>query len=155
MRTLQFLWISFFLLAGFASASIGFAQGSQENFKDRLNKIFYWQLADELQLAPKTEKDMSKLLEDIQARKEKALTERDAAMEELRALGATPELAASKTKLDRYQKALATLSKLDAEEYTKLNSLLGPQHLARFYVVREQVLDKLRAALVDTKKSDK
>jgi len=115
--------------------------------RDRLNKILYWQISDELKLSPKQEKDLAILIEALQEKREAALKERDTAVEALRTLGKTPEKVAAITALDRYQKSLTALSKLDGEENEKLKAILGPELLVRYYVIRDEVTRKVLHAL--------
>lgn len=128
-------------------------KSSSTQMRDRLNKILYWQMADELGLKPGPERDMSIILEDIQRRREKALMERDVALADLRKLGASFAEKDAVAVLDRYQLALAYLSTLDDEEYRRLKIAMGAPKLARFYVLREEILDKLRGTLKETQAS--
>ncbi len=49
--------------------------------------------------------------------------------------------------LKRYQVTLSKLAKLDSDEHERLRKLLGAESLAKFYLVRESVAEKVRAAL--------
>lgn len=131
------------------------ASANAGQLRERMNRIFYWQMADELGLNPVAEKDMAMIIENIQKRRETALLERDAAMEALKALATDAKVAITQAPLDRYQKALAELSTLDDEEFRRLKIAVGVDKLARFYVVREQILEKLRGALKNGENSKK
>lgn len=141
-RLTCFLFLIFLSDAGFLRAD-----PASEKMRERLNKIFYWQMADELGLKPGPEKDMSFVLENIQKRREAALIERDAALAGLGALTKDVDVKSATAPLERYQKALMDLSTLDEEEYRRLKIAIGIEKLARFYVVREAILDKLRGTL--------
>ncbi len=71
-------WI--FAIGLFCSLA-SFAQA--EDLVVRLNKIFYWQMSTELNLSPKTEKEMIAIMDDIQSKRHAALEERELVMQAL------------------------------------------------------------------------
>jgi len=115
--------------------------------RDRLNRIFYWQIADELKLAPKAEKDLQIIIDDIQKLRNLALEERQKCLDELKNLEKNISSQNAEPILVRYQSALIKLAKLDTDEHERLKKLLGSESLAKFYLVRESVAEKVRAAL--------
>ena len=144
-RTLPLALIFVLMSArGFAQAPISGSDPKQ--FRARLNQIFYWQIADDLKLSTAVEKSMVATIEDIGARREKALSAREDA---LAALKAAPS--ASKNELEKqlnvFQKACEDLAQLEVEEHKKLKATLGPENLAKFYLVRESVTNKIKDAI--------
>ena len=133
---------------------LGFGAGrahAEDNVRQRLSQIFYWHLSDELKLAPAQEKEMVQVLESVEARRTSALAQRDQALAAFRKRLADKgrELPAPEAEklLAPYREALATLAKIDEDESARLAKLLGPATLVRFYVVREDVLARVREAL--------
>jgi hypothetical protein len=122
------------------------AQKSPNEVRDRLNKIFYWQMADELKLSQEIEKSMTDFLESFQQKREEALLQR---AEALKLLQKSP---ADANALLAYRKSLDQISKLDLDEYEQLNRLLGAEKLGRFLVVREEILQRLNAAFRQAKR---
>ena len=118
-----------------------------ENVRERLNKIFYWQLADDLKLSPQQEKAMIVIIEDIQKRRTETIAARDSALDALKKNSAAKTPASSEKELARYRDSLSRLAGLDIEEYDRLQKLLGAETLARFYVVREDLLSRVRDSL--------
>ena len=104
----------------------------------------YWQLADELKLSPKTEKEMVIIIEDIQARRESALKDRAMAFGEIKV---TPGSSAAH---ERLIKAYKELSGLDLQEHQRLLKVLGLETLGRFYVIREKVAEKISHSIRET-----
>ena len=132
-------------------SSLGLAQSpgqatDPKQFRARLNQIFYWQIADDLKLSTQVEKSMVAIIEDIGMRREKALSAREDALASLKA---APN--ASKTELEKqlniFQKASEDLAQLEVEEHKKLKATLGPENLAKFYLVRESVTNKIKEAI--------
>lgn len=120
--------------------------------RERLNKLLYWSLSDELKLSPQQEKQMIAAVEAVQAKREAAFRDRDEALALLRKLGKEAAAKGVEAPLQRYQKALEELTRLEAEEYHQLLPLLGANTLARFYVVRDDLAQKVRDALKSEKK---
>lgn len=123
-------------------------QSTDPNFKYRLNKLYYWQIADELKLSPQQEKKLGECLDGFQAQREKALKDRDFILSSMKDLGDKPQAAQAEAVLKNYEKTISWLSRLDAQEYAELKKILGADGLTRFYVVREKILERLRIALV-------
>jgi hypothetical protein len=122
-----------------------------DEVRERLNRIFYWHLSDDLKLSPQQEKSMIQIIEDIQTRRQSALSDRDKALEALKKLGKSPTASDSEKVLSRYRKTLEVVGALDVEEADRLKKLLGPATLVRFYVVREEVLGRVKEALQNVK----
>jgi len=123
---------------------------SEQQIRERLNKILYWSVSDELKLNPKQERDMISILESVQARRDKAFREREASLSELRKMGKAPKDSAVDPLLKRYQSSLEEIAKLEADEYRQLLALWGAPTLARFYIIRDDVAQKVRDALKTT-----
>jgi hypothetical protein len=140
------------LILFFAIACFGVrAEDKAGQLRERLNKIFYWHLADELKLSAPQEKSMVGIIEDIQAKREKAMQERSQTLEALKKLGKNAGLKQTEPLLNAYQRSLDTLAGLDREEGQRLRTLIGPELLARFYIVRDEVTTRVREALQDSK----
>lgn len=127
---------------------LGLSTGARgEDVRERLNKIFYWHLSDDLKLTAKQEKEMTVVIQEISARRQSAIDAREAALEDLRKLGKKVDVATASKALDRYRASLVQLSGLDLEEHERLKALFGPETLARYYVVKEEVFQRVREAL--------
>lgn len=136
--------VVFFALAPVLRAQ---AQNPSDALRERLNKIYYWQMADELKLSPKLEKEMVHILEDIQTKRQASLKDRENCFEDLRKIEKTLSEKNTGPILDRLQKTLGTLAKLDIEEHDRLKASLGTETLGRFYLVRETVTKRVRDLL--------
>lgn len=143
--SLVFLQVVFLL-----AASVHAQSETKPDIKDRLNRIFYWQIADELKLSPQVEKQLSTLVEELQKKRHVALEKRQKCLDDLKALEAKKTGASVDALLKSYREALMELSSIDAEEFDRLKSLLGSESLAKFYLVRESVAEKVREALKNT-----
>ena len=121
--------------------------GDSKEIRERLNKIFYWQIADDLKLTPHAEKSMVTIIDEIQKRREAALNDRDHSLEDLRKYEKKMTAKVAEPILARYQAALSTLGGLDGEEHKRLLEVLGVESLAKFYLVREAVTKRIRDAL--------
>lgn len=120
---------------------------SATELKTRLNKIFYWHLSDELKLSPKQERDVVTILETVQNKREEALSKRESALTDLRALGKDAGLDKTRPHLEKYLRSLETLAGLDREEYNSLKGAMGEELLGRFYIIRDDVTTRVRKAL--------
>jgi hypothetical protein len=122
-------------------------QISSKELRDRLNKIFYWHLSDELKLSQKQERDVVAALESLQLKREEALKTREDALGALRKLPKDAGIQKTRPYLDKYLQSLETLASLDREEYTALKNAMGEELLGRFYIIREDVTTRVRKAL--------
>ncbi|MEO6461142.1 MAG: hypothetical protein ABIO95_11900 [Bdellovibrionota bacterium] len=120
---------------------------SNHEIKDRLNKIFYWHLSDELKLSPKQESEVVAILESLQTKREDALKLREDALVALRQLPKDAGLEKTRPHLQKYLLSLETLAGLDREEYNSLKKALGEELLGRFYIIRDDVTTRVRKAL--------
>jgi predicted metal-binding transcription factor (methanogenesis marker protein 9) len=130
-----------------ASPSASAVDMSPKDLKDRLNKIFYWHLSDELKLSQQQEKEAVAVLESLQLKREEALQMREEALAELRKLSKDAGLDKTRPHLQKYLLSLETLAGLDREEYNSLKKALGEELLGRFYIIREDVTTRVRKAL--------
>jgi hypothetical protein len=144
LRTLQ---SSLFALALVASFCARADDMSAKEIKDRLNKIFYWHLSDELKLSTKQEQAVVAVLETIQKKREDALTMREDALAQLRKLPKDAGLDKTRPHLQKYLLSLETLAGLDGEEYNALKGAIGEELLGRFYIIRDDVTSRVRKAL--------
>jgi hypothetical protein len=138
------LCFSLLLLAAPAANAVDM---SSKDLKDRLNKIFYWHLSDELKLSQQQEKESVAVLESVQLKREEALRMREAALTELRKLPKDAGLDKTRPHLQKYLLSLETLAGLDREEYNSLKKVLGEELLGRFYIIRDDVTTRVRKAL--------
>lgn len=159
-RRLGLLFIFSLTASGAASGvlfqSQAFAKSSSESSKqdlnakeirDRLNKIFYWQLSDELKLSPAQEKAVVSVLEETQQNRDDTFVAREEAMQALQKLSKTATLEQTRPHLERYSQALQALSNIEKDEYAALKAAIGEELLGRFYVIREDVTSRVRKAL--------
>jgi predicted metal-binding transcription factor (methanogenesis marker protein 9) len=138
------LCFSLFLVAAPAANAVDM---SPKELKDRLNKIFYWHLSDELKLSQQQEKEAVAILESVQLKREEALKLREEALAELRKLPKHAGLDKTRPHLQQYLLSLETLAGLDREEYNSLKKALGEELLGRFYIIRDDVTTRVRKAL--------
>lgn len=129
-----------------------FAHNHEDNaaLLQRLNKIFFWEMANHLDLDPVTEKKMEDLVNDIQNRRQQALKQRDESMGCLKPQAGTASASSSAslaTCLDRHIDSIRILARLDAEEFEKLRTLLGDERLARFLTKRFDLIQRVRSAI--------
>lgn len=138
----------------FSLFAVRFSQAQNSDIKDRLNRIFYWQIADELKLSQKAERELTVIIDDIQKSRNEALAERQKCLDELKAIEKKISAVTAEPILNRYQNALTKLAKLDASEHERLKALLGAESLAKFYLVRESVALRVHEALRNSEKTD-
>ena len=117
--------------------------------RNRLNKIFYWQIADELKLSPQEEAQMVKVLEDFQVRKEKSLINRRGALDAIEAACEEGSTSASESKqlITDYRKSMKADVDVDMNQIEALEKIMGPQRLLRFLKSRSEMSDKIRQVI--------
>jgi hypothetical protein len=131
--------------------------------EDRLNKILYWRISDELSLDPKTEKNLVKVLEENRLRREKALKKRVSSFSKMQECEASRKKKGHskkdhlsehpqhkkdvETALEDYLESGKALLKVDVDEYEQVVSILGKDKTLRFFVIRKNMADELKNAL--------
>lgn len=118
-----------------------------ERVRGRLNQLFYWRLADELKLSPTQEKEMASLLNEVQKNREDAFRNREQILGTLKEKGKTLSAPEAKAKMAEMDKIIKTMAEIDSREHQGLRKILGDELLAKFYVIREETIEKVRSAL--------
>ena len=118
-----------------------------KKLKARLNRILYWQIADELDLKAEEEKKMVRVLQDVQTRREKALREREGAFQAMRRFSRVKNSDKSVQALRDHVKSFKELAQADSFEYEELKGILGEERLARFYVIRSEMGRKIKRSI--------
>jgi hypothetical protein len=124
-----------------------FANQASQEVQSRLSQIFYWHLADELKISAEQEREMIRILEDVQKQRSHALNERELALINLKKLDKSSNVKASSEVLTSYIKAVEKLSVLDREEFERLRRVLGDGAFAKFLIVRDEVTDRIRNSI--------
>ena len=140
------------LLVGVLGANLAWSQVAEDphQIHSRLTKIFYWQVADELKLNPKTEKDFVQILETLQTRRSALLESKNALFLQSRQNLLGPQGSSDKKSaefLRDYEKIQKDLFALENEARTQLKKVLSPEEMARFYLVRDELAGRVRGAL--------
>ncbi len=127
------------------------ADMQKQQVKERLGKVFYWQIADELNLKPEIEKQLVSILENAQEKRQKLLELRDELFDSYhRQYSSLPHDKFVKT----YQEFTLGMQKVENDEFMELKKLLSPSQLTQFLLVRDVFSKRVREALkrVETRK---
>lgn len=124
-----------------------------KKLRERLNKLLYWQIADELKLSAQEEKSLIKILDDYQHAKEDLLKKSDEIMAKVEALpvGSTED-AQSKVTSEDFEKTQKQLAELDVKQTSDLRALLGNQRFLSFLKIRKDLNAKLLKAIQDERR---
>ena len=149
---MKFCWLalSFLLLFSCTKKTTPITEEAQdtEKIRERLNKIFYWQLSDELKLSSDDEKKMTKILESFRSRKEALILKRDALLMKIEAHeAASHDEAQCELLIEEYKQVLGSLAKMDIGQLEELEALLGKAKLLTFLKTHRQMSDQLRKNL--------
>jgi len=147
LRWLAFSFLLLFSCTKKTTPSTEEVQDS-ERLRERLNKIFYWQLSDELKLSSDDEKKMTKILESFRSRKETLILKRDTLLAKIEAheVGSHDETQCELL-IEEYKQVLASLAKMDIGQLEELEALLGKAKLLTFLKTHRQMSDQLRRNL--------
>ncbi len=119
---------------------------------NRMNQIYYWHLAEELNISAEQEKTMVKILEQMQKRRSDLMNTREEAVVVLKTFSArtsnTPSQLNELSKaLKDYEKVTHEMAHADKDEFESLQKLFGDQALAKFLVVRDSIAERLRNSI--------
>jgi hypothetical protein len=143
-RTTLILWVLLFSNIAVAEHS----ESSRAEIKERLGKVFYWQIADELDLKPDVEKKLVSILEDFQKKREELLQKREELFKIYHKDFSKDSPAPMAEKfLKDYQDINKGLGASETEEFLMLKKVLTPQQLTRFLLVRDVFSRKVRESL--------
>lgn len=115
----------------------------------RVEELFLWKVSDALALDSKQEIEFSKIMKKL--REDKARL--DGQMEDvLRKIDAQKDEKAQISLLEEYKGYLREYSSYQSREIEQLDKLLGPQKVAKYLVLKEKLINRLKGALVDAGK---
>jgi hypothetical protein len=142
-RIIAFLAV--LLLIGLRPSPVAAVAGPEnEKARTRLEELFIWKTSEELKLPPEQEQKFSEIVHALGARKRKASERMEKAVAALDAAKGKP--AADKA-LAQVRETLTEYNSIQLAEFDQLKSLIGSEKLARYYVVKGALSDKLKAML--------
>lgn len=148
---LQAIILTFCL--GFLAPNAVFAEAdATEKDRDRLEELFVWKASETLKLPPEQEQKFAQAIRDLNTRKKQANEKMEKAIAQLAA-------AKSKSNADKalgnYRGVLKDYHSLQFAEVDQLRALLGPEKLARYFVVKAELSEQLKALLSGPRATEK
>lgn len=112
--------------------------------RSRLEELFIWKASEELKLPPQDETKFTEIIKALNVSRRAAGDEMDAAYKDLDAAKTKAE---AEKAVARHRAALKQVQAVQTAELDKLKPLLGPEKLARYLVVKNTLLEKLKTML--------
>lgn len=127
-------------------------RGAQARFENRLNELMLWRLSDELGLKPQDEQQLKSILRKYQDQRKTALTQQEELISKMgNSVKAVPEKGASSQGcsncLPDYERTVSSVAEANTKEFRELRTLLGPEKMQKFLVIRSQMTKDVRDAL--------
>lgn len=117
---------------------------SDSKERSRLEELFIWKASEELKLPPAEETKFTEIIKTLNASRRAAGDEMDAAVKDLDAAKTKAE---AEKALARHRAALKQVHAVQTAELDKLKPLLGSEKLARYLVVKNTLLERLKTML--------
>lgn len=124
--------------------------GSADKNKNRMEELFMWKVSDALALDQKEESEFKRVMEKIRDVRNKRTAKIDETLRKL-------DKADSKEKpqlLAQYKDMLKEYNSCQVEEVEELEKLLGTERVAKYLVLKDQLLNRLKGALADASVRD-
>lgn len=112
--------------------------------RSRLDELFIWKASEELKLTPEVEQKFTDIIRELGARKRQAAQQMEKVVAELDAAKTKPQ---AEKALARLRDAINEYHAIQIAEVDRLKPLLGPEKLARYFVVKDALSAKLKAML--------
>ncbi len=120
---------------------------AQLRFESRLNELMLWRLSDELELKPQEETKLKEIIKKFQEERKSALMTQETALEKMTvSANATPSRVCTSCLTD-FEKTVQTVASANTQEFKELRTLLGPQKMQKFLLIRSQMSKDVRDAL--------
>jgi hypothetical protein len=128
------------------------ARYSPGEVHNRMNQIYYWHLAEELNISADQERGMVQILEQSRKKRTELINRHEDSLKALQALPDSGELSKAQKEilaksLKDYQEAAHELAHVDKDEFDSLRKVFGDPTLAKFLAVRENITERLRNSI--------
>ncbi|MES2962255.1 MAG: hypothetical protein V4760_00085 [Bdellovibrionota bacterium] len=145
-RHLSHFMIAIFIVvaAPFATLAADAVTHSTSKERSRLEELFIWKASEELKLPPADDTKFTEIIQSLNVSRRAAGDEMDAAV---KGLGEAKTKIEAEKALVRHRAALKQVQSVQTAELDKLKPLLGPEKLARYLVVKNALLEKLKTML--------
>lgn len=110
----------------------------------RLEELFIWKISEELKLTPDDEPRFAKIIRSLNTQRRKATDDMEQAVQKLQSAKTKAE---TEKALALHRKALAAYQESQLDELDRLKKLMGPEKLARYLIVKNQINEQLKTLL--------
>lgn len=124
-----------------------FALSQTSSNKNRLEEFLIWKMSDELKLTSKEEKEFSKIIKELNSKKNNLNSELAL---QLKKVAEAKESSERKKFLKSYRKALSDYNGLSVEEFDRMQGLLGDEKLSAYLLFKQDLGDKLKNMLTNS-----
>jgi hypothetical protein len=132
---------------------------SPNEVQNRMNQIYYWHLAQELNISAEQEKEMVRILEQSQKKRGELMGAREEALKVFKSVSSSHQPKVNANDLAAALKSYDTinhdLTHVDRDEFAALRKVFGDQALAQFLIVRDSITERLRNSIRNTPTSSR
>lgn len=141
-----------FILSILFFTAVATAGASPDKNRNRIEELFLWRVSDSLNLSATEEAEFKKIMNKVREDR----TKRSAQVEEvLKNLEKETDAKGRDKLLIQYKNAVKSYNASHLEEIEQIEKLLGSERLARYLVLKDHLLNKLKGALADASLRDK
>ena len=128
-----------------------FALSQTPTNKNRLEEFLIWKMSDELKLTSKEEKEFSKIIKELNTKKNILNIELTT---QLKKISEIKDSTDRKKVLKSYRKSLVEYNGLSVEEFDRMQVLLGDERLSSYLLFKQDLGDKLKNMLTNSEAQD-
>lgn len=118
--------------------------------KNRVEELFIWKVSDELKLSVPQEKSFSKIIQTLNERRAQV---NDDLQDVLRQLAESKSIKEKEKLLTEQKRLLRSYNELALEEAEKVQKLFGIDRTAQYFVLKNDLTNRLKTALMTSDKS--
>jgi hypothetical protein len=149
LRTIAFYQFACMALCSLILIRASVADAEDEKAKTRIEELFAWKVSDSLSLDTKEEQVLVQLLKDISEKRSLANQKIEKCLEKLASTSLTkPEL---QKNLTEYKSLLTEQSKIQIQELDQIEKKFGKEKLAQYIVMKNELTNKFRDFLSQSK----
>ncbi len=111
--------------------------------KNRVEELFIWKISDELSLSVPEEKSFSKLVRELNLKRNQTNEKIQA---NLKSLAASANPKEQEKLLNEQKKLLKSYGEIPVEEIDKVQKMFGPKKATHYFVLKNEMASKLKLA---------
>lgn len=119
--------------------------------RNQLEELLIWKMSDELKLSASEEKKFADIIKELNLKKAVLNRSLQDSIEKMKKISSKD----ADAELSRYRKALVSYNQLSEEEFDKMKPLLGPERMAQYLNIKQDLTNRIKSMLLNPETIEK